>query len=45
MSLLQKSIDNKQRTPAKKSGSTAKKSGPRSARQKSGTRKKAAKRS
>ena len=46
MALLQKSIKDNKRTPAKKSGSTAKKSGPRgSARRKAGTRKKAAKRS
>ena len=46
MALLQKSIKDNKRTPAKKSGSTAKKSGPRgSAGRKAGTRKKAAKRS
>ncbi|MES2403956.1 MAG: Ku protein [Pseudomonadota bacterium] len=45
MSLLQKSIDTKQRTPAKKSGSAAKKTGGhRSSARKSATRKKAAKR-
>jgi len=46
MSLLQKSIQDNQRTPAKKSGSAAKKTAHRgSARRKSSTRKKAAKRS
>ncbi|HKZ11779.1 MAG TPA: Ku protein [Rhodanobacteraceae bacterium] len=46
MSLLKKSIDTHQRTPAKASGSAAKKSGHRTtARRKSSTRKKTAKRS
>lgn len=46
MALLQKSIDSKQRTPAKKSASTTKRDNPHSsARRKSGARKKAAKRS
>jgi DNA end-binding protein Ku len=47
MSLLQKSIDTHQRTPAKASGSAAKKSGGHrtAARRKSSTRKKTAKRS
>ncbi len=46
MSLLQKSIKDNKRTPAKKSGSAAKKAGHRTtARRKSSTRKKAAKRS
>ena len=46
MALLQKSIDSKQRTPAKKSASTTKRGKPRSnARSKSDARKKAAKRS
>ena len=46
MSLLQKSIQDNKRTPAKKSGSAAKKTAHRgSARRKSSTRKKAAKRS
>jgi DNA end-binding protein Ku len=46
MSLLQKSIKDNKRTPAKKSGSTTKKAGQRSTgRRKSSTRKKAAKRS
>ena len=47
MSLLQKSIDNKQRTPAKESGAAAKKTGGHrtAARRKSTARKKAGKRS